>query len=283
MRYQIAHTTTYTYSLPVILQPHLVRLRPRCDGTQSLSAFSLKVSPAPANASPLIDLDGNTPIKLWFPPETVTHLEIAVLSQVETYRTNPFNFLLDPWAIQLPIDYPLSLVSQLQPYLSAADRPIDPIALQLSQELSHTVHNDTISFLSQLNQQIHQTCRHTLRETGDPLPAGLTWNQKLGSCRDFTVLFMEVCRAVGLASRFVSGYQEGEPGWERHLHAWVEVYLPGAGWRGYDPTQGLAVADRHIALVASAHPKYAAPVTGSFAPAAGVQATLKHSLSIQGL
>lgn len=91
---------------------------------------------------------------------------------------------------------------------------------------------------------------------------------------------METCRAVGLAARFVSGYQEGDPNAaERHLHAWAEVYLPGAGWRGYDPTHGLAVADGHIALVASALPKSAAPVTGGVRGRA--RSELSYKLSIQ--
>ena len=93
---------------------------------------------------------------------------------------------------------------------------------------------------------------------------------------------MEACRAIGLAARFVSGYQEGDlDSSDRHLHAWAEVYLPGAGWRGYDPTQGRVVADRHIALVASALSRYAAPLSGAFQPG-GVQSSMTYELTIQG-
>lgn len=285
MRYQIAHTTTYHYSQSVPLAPHIVRLRPRCDGCQALSMFSLSVTPKPLQTSPVVDLDGNTVIKLWFDQQQPTNqLQVQVLSQVETYRDNPFDYLLEPWATHLPIDYPTSLRLQLQPYLEGRSLAgIDPTALQLAQEIHHATAGDPTHFLTTLNQRIYESCRYEIRETGEPLAPGVTWKEKSGSCRDYTVLFIEVCRAIGLAARFVSGYQEGDlSNPERHLHAWAEVYLPGAGWRGYDPTHGLAVSDRHIALVASAIPSYAAPISGSI-NWTGVQSQMTYHLSIQAL
>jgi transglutaminase-like putative cysteine protease len=288
MHYQISHTTTYTYSKPVKLKPHLVRLRPRSDGFQTLQSFSLLVTPTPKQQCHLTDLDGNTLIKLWFESEPTEHLNVEVLSQAETHLTNPFDYLLEPWATQLPIDYSASLLMQLQPYLHGHllnyPSSVDPIAVQLAQEISHQVNGNTVAFLSELNQRIYQTCQHSIRETGSPLPAGITWTSRAGSCRDFTVLFMEVCRAIGLAARFVSGYQEGDlDSNDQHLHAWAEVYLPGAGWRGYDPTQGLAVADRHIALVASPIAQAAAPISGSFQQPGGVESVMAYQLIIQAL
>lgn len=236
----------------------------------------------------MVELDGNSLIKLWFPSEPTESLHIQVLSQVETHLTNPFSYLLEPWAVHLPIDYPASLLVQLQPYLGGQTlqyaTSVDPIAAQLGQEIYHSVDGNTIAFLSELNQQIYTHCQYGIRETGSPLPAGITWTTKSGSCRDFAVLFVEVCRAIGLAARFVSGYQEGDlDSNDRHLHAWAEVYLPGAGWRGYDPTQGLAVADRHIALVASPAARYASPIVGSFKQPGGVQSQMTYQLLIQGL
>jgi transglutaminase-like putative cysteine protease len=106
----------------------------------------------------------------------------------------------------------------------------------------------------------------------------------MGSCRDFTVLFMEACRAVGLAARFVSGYEEGDSTvLERDLHAWAEVYIPGGGWRGFDPTHGLAVADRHVALVASAFPQFTAPVTGSTQEGGRVSSRLTTEVRVKRL
>jgi len=211
-------------------------------------------------------LDGNAIAKLWFQVAT-EHLKIQVTTTVETHRNNPFDYLLEPWAKSLPIDYSSSLLCQLLPYRQSYEMGSDSAIAQLAQEIYQEVDGETIPFLMTLNQRLYETCEYIIRETGDPWPAGITLRQKRGSCRDVAVLFMEVCRAVGLASRFVSGYQEGDPDQEnRDLHAWAEVYLPGGGWRGYDPTQGLAVADCHIALVASALPNYTTPVSGNFAP-----------------
>jgi transglutaminase-like putative cysteine protease len=177
------------------------------------------------------------------------------------------------------------MLQQLQPYLNGYSiAGIDPIAVQLGQEISEATNGDVIAFLGELNQFIYSSCQYLIRETGNPLPPGRTWSEKKGSCRDLTVLFIEVCRAMGLAARFVSGYQEGDlDNSEYHLHAWAEVYLPGAGWRGYDPTHGLAVSDRHIALAASAISEYAAPISGAINRPGGVQSTMKYHLQIQKL
>jgi transglutaminase-like putative cysteine protease len=210
-----------------------------------------------------IDLDGNNITKLWFTNPT-EGLNIQIMAKVETYRANPFNYLLEPLAITLPFDYPSFLLKQLQPYLQPYSFISDSAALELAQTILQETNNNTLDFLFALNQRIYESCQYITRETGEPWQAGITWRKQQGSCRDLTVLFMEACRSIGLAARFVSGYQEGDPEQvERDLHAWVEVYLPGGGWRGYDPTHGLAVSDRHISLAASAIPSYTAPVFGS--------------------
>jgi transglutaminase-like putative cysteine protease len=284
VRYQIVHTTTYTYDRPVSLQPHVLRLRPRCDGCQELHSFSLEVTPKPGRAYQVIDLEGNAVVRVWF-QEPTDQLYFKVTSEVETHRTNPFDFLLEPWATTLPIDYPASLLSDLQPYFQSYGLPatVDSVVAQLAQETHQAVVGETVAFLSELNHRVYKTCQHTIRETGEPFPAALTWRQKLGSCRDLSVLFMEACRALGLAARFVSGYQEGDPNQvQQDLHAWAEVYLPGAGWRGYDPTNGIAVADRHVTLVASTLARHAAPVSGSFR-GGGTQLGMQYHVSIQPL
>ncbi len=286
MRYQIHHTTEYVYDEAVVLQPHVVRLRPRCDGNQTLESFSLKVTPTPKQQSAVIDLDGNTTLKLWFDSEPTSSFVLQAVSQVATHCTNPFDYLLEPWVIKLPPDYPTSLYLQLKPYLMgqySSSESIDPVAAQLAQDIWLKAGGNPASFLMVLNDQIYKHCQYMVRETGEPLPPGVTWTHRSGSCRDFAVLFVEACRAMGLAARFVSGYQEGDPdNPERHLHAWAEVFLPGAGWRGYDPTQGLAVSDRHIALVASAAASYTTPVVGAIAPG-GAKSTLSYQLTIQPL
>ena len=284
MRYHIVHETIYNYNQSVLLEPHILRLRSRSNSHQLLQSFALEIYPEPTGSCHNLDLEGNDIVKIWY-REPTDRLKITAKSLVETYCTNPFNYLLEPWATTLPIDYPASLLSQLHPYLypSGTTTPIDPIVYQLAREICHKVEGNTVSFLSELNQRIYESCQQEIRETGAPLLPGITWNQKIGSCRDFAVLFMEACRVVGLAARFVSGYQEGDKDTrERHLHAWVEVYLPGAGWRGFDPTQGLAVADRNISLAASAIPNNAAPVSGGFR-GVGVRSQMKTELLIERL
>ncbi|MEB3295428.1 MAG: transglutaminase family protein [Synechococcales bacterium] len=288
MQYHITHTTLYTYSHAVLLQPHLLRLRPRSDGWQTLEQFELTIFPEPLAQSPITDLDGNATIKLWFAPEPSHHLKIITTSQVTTHLDNPFIYLLEPWVLQLPMDYPSALAAQLQPYwLNPPGSPaIDPAVVQLAQEVLLASDGAVIEFLTLLNQRIYQECHYQIRETGHAYPPGITWREKKGSCRDFTLLFIATCRAIGLAARFVSGYQEGDVDTEdRSLHAWAEVYLPGAGWRGYDPTHGLLVSDRHIALAASPDPRSTLPIEGqvkNFGNTAihQVQTTLTHDLQL---
>ncbi|MDV3000869.1 MAG: hypothetical protein N5P05_002475 [Chroococcopsis gigantea SAG 12.99] len=261
--YHIQHQTQYTYNQPVWLGAHLLRLRPRSDGWQTLQKFNLQVSPPPGGQSEIIDLDGNNALQIWF-DKPIEQLMLHTSSIVETHIENPFNYIIDPWGAQLVIDYPDSLAGQLQPYLKPYGLAGDGIVTEIARDMLSQTDNNLLSFLSALNNSIYQHCQYVVRDTGEPWLPGRTWRDKQGSCRDFVVLFMDVCRTVGLATRFVSGYQEGDVDQDgRDLHAWVEVYIPGGGWRGYDPTLGLAVCDRHIALAASAIPKYCAPIVGN--------------------
>ena len=242
--------------------------------------------PISQGTSNFVDLDGNNITKLWFNKPT-QQLSIQTVSKVETTCSNPFDYLLEPWALTIPFDYPCSLKQQLEPYLHPYSFVRDNLALELAQTIAIASQNNTLDFLFTLNQRIYKECNYGTRETGEPYPAGVTWHSKQGSCRDYAVLFMEVCRAMGIAARFVSGYQEGdEQQQSRDLHAWVEVYLPGAGWRGYDPTLGLIVSDRHIPLAASAIPKYAAAVEGTVTPVemgAKVISQLRSQISLVSL
>lgn len=235
-------------------------------------------------SSDFIDLDGNNLTKLWFDHLT-QQLSIQTTAKVETSCTNPFAYMLEPWVTTLPFDYPNFLLKQLKPYLHSYSFVADNSALELAQELVMATQGNTLDFLFALNQRIYKDCEYIIRDIGEPFPAGITWREKKGSCRDYAVLFMEVCRAIGIAARFVSGYQEGDSEQQsRDLHAWVEVYLPGAGWRGYDPTLGLVISDRHIPLAASAIPSYAAAVEGSVTPVqhgAKVSSDLQSQINIK--
>ena len=244
----------------------MVRLYPRSGNTLLIKEFNLTCTPNAQGESRFNDLDGNQIIKLWF-DHPIEDLEILTRTEVETLDENPFNYLLEPWATTIPFDYPSSLKSQLQQYLAELFPVSGGCITELANELLVKSDRNTLNFLFSLNQLIYEDCHYAIRDSGESYPPSYTWSKRSGTCRDFAVLFMEICRVVGIAARFVSGYQEGDPDQEaRDLHAWVEVYLPGAGWRGYDPTLGLIVSDRHIPLAASVIPSYAAPVSGSYLP-----------------
>ncbi|MEM8544171.1 MAG: transglutaminase family protein [Cyanobacteria bacterium P01_H01_bin.119] len=265
MRFTLTHTTHYRYGHPVGLQPHTLRLRPRSDAAQKLCMFQQNITPVPDYQAEAVDLGGDTTTRIAFGSDQLRELQIKVHSQVETYRTNPFDYRSEPWAIEFPLDYPTLLAARLQPYwLSPLSAPVDSSVVSLAHQIQQETRHSVGYFLTALTQRIYESCAYETRETGQPYPAGLTWSQKKGSCRDFAVLFMAACRVVGLAARFVSGYQAGDRDQaERDLHAWAEVYIPGGGWRGFDPTLGLAVSDRHIALASGCHPLQAAPVSGT--------------------
>lgn len=260
--FQISHSITYEYAQPVTLLPHKLRLRPQCSGQQSVTQFSLRIVPTPLNMVDVRDLDGNDILQVWFADTPVQKLQIQSQLQVISQLSAPFDYLLEPWATQLPIDYPHAVWQRLQPYLQGyLGCGIDPIAAQLGAEI-WSEHQGIGDFLNAVNQKIYQSCGYLLRIDGAPWPPGVTWSKRSGSCRDLAVLFIEICRSVGLAARFVSGYEAGVESFDRYLHAWAEVYLPGAGWRGYDPTHGLVVAADHIVLAAAPSQQQTMPVEG---------------------
>jgi transglutaminase-like putative cysteine protease len=276
MLFEVTHVTTYKYSRPVFLEPHTLRFHPRSDGQQRVNRFGLSVNPQPEVMTECLDCEGNVVTEVWFGSVTDA-FEITVRFAVETLRRDPFDYLLSPTAEKLPIQYPDEAGPSLVPYLESAR--VDGSVAEFAQSVAQRANGQTVPFLFLLTQQIHDVCRNVIRQDGDPLPADVTLAARQGSCRDLTVLFMAACRAQGIASRFVSGYQEGVSGLsERDLHAWAEVYLPGGGWRGYDPTLGLAVSDRHIAVAASRTSHGAAPITGTFR---GTEATTQMASHIE--
>ena len=260
MRFEIVHETEYRYSEPVFLEPHLLRIRPRSDWSQRLIRFDLQISPQPEGCAQLVDLDGNATIRPWFSGRH-DRLHLMARSTVETMVTDPFAYLLDPAADSLPIQYAAE-APQLSPYLEFAS--VAPAVEALAGEITTEADGKPERFASLLNQRIRELCSTETRLEGDPLSPEQTLTRGRGACRDVAVLFTEVCRVAGLAARFTSGYAAGSPEQERFLHAWAEVYLPGAGWRGYDPSLGLVVADRHVALASGPQAADARPFVGRF-------------------
>ena len=278
MFFEGAHTTTYVYSQPVFLEPQVIRLRPRCDVSQRLLHYELHLDPEPAGRSEYLEVEGNETTNVWFEGKT-QRLTIITSLGVETLQDNPFAYLLEPDALRLPIVYASDIAPLLTPYQARYDDQ-DSVAT-FAHDIAKGVGSATIPFLNDLAQTIHDTCSYIVRPDGPPWSAEQTLGQKQGACRDLATLFIAACRVLGLAARFVSGYQGGHDVLSpQQLHAWVEVYLPGAGWRGYDPTLGLTVADHHVALAASAAPIHAAPTYGTFR-GTGATATLNTDIQLR--
>jgi transglutaminase-like putative cysteine protease len=276
MIYRITHDTRYKYSQPIFLEPLLIRQRPRSDGSQQLLDYRCRITPEPAGSSEYLDPEGNAVQQAWFEGLT-DELAIQTEMEVETLRENPYDFYLEPEGESLPLGYPGEHAGLLEPYYRSD--ACAPSVLALAEEIATETDDRTIPFLMTLNQRINESIRYMIREQGEAQPAEETLKKGEGSCRDLAVLFIEACRSCGIAARFVSGYEEGAPEQEdQQLHAWAEVYLPGGGWRGFDPTLGLAVADRHIVLAAARIPVHAAPVSGTYR---GTEATSRLDAQIE--
>jgi transglutaminase-like putative cysteine protease len=275
LRYTIEHRTEYTYDSPVFLNPHVLRLKPRTDAAQRLLRYSRTIEPEPVGLTENIDLDGTDTTLVWFEGRTERFV-IETAMEVETLRENAYDFL---WRgdRSLPVRYTQELQSLLGTYRSDTE---SEIVRDFAQEIVHEAEGDAQAFLPLLARAISAHCRQITRPEGAPYPAEETLDMGEGSCRDLTVLFMECARAFGFAARFVSGYH-AVPANEHDLHAWAEVYEPGGGWRGFDPSAGLAVAGNHIALAATSHSRASAPIQGTLRGRA--TSTLETSVVIRQL
>lgn len=280
MRFEIEHRMHFRYTRSVFIEPMTIRLTPYSNLRQRLLEFDLKIDAPPVGLSVCNDLEGATTHLVWF-CDWRNALSIRTRAVVETLCSNPFDYLLsDPGTRSLPAAYSPELTASLAPYRGGVRcRALDALVAGLLQRTE----SHTLDFLLELVGELHRSIDYIERPAGAPWPAGQTLSEGCGSCRDSAVVFIEVCRCVGLAARFVSGYkQEADEAARGSLHAWAEVYLPGAGWRGYDPTLGLAVSNRHIALACAADPSLTAPTTGSYR-GTGVESELASRIVIRSL
>ncbi len=272
MTIAVTHSTLYRYEGSVYPEPHTFRLRPREDGAQHLLQYALEISPDPAGRTECLDQDGNVVVETWF-RRPLTELAVRSSFRVETRRENPFDFVPNGPAAS----YPEPLRSALAPYREAGDAagPVVEFARAIGEA-------ETLAFLTALNRRLFEAFRHVVRDDGPPNPPEVTLGEGEGSCRDLAVLFCSVCRSAGIAARFVSGYESGAVfDAQAQMHAWAEVYLMGGGWRGYDPSQGLAVSTGHVAVAAAADPRLAAPVSGSYRGAAASQIAFAISMQVE--
>lgn len=260
---KITHHTKYFYSDPVFLEPHTLRFTPRTDFSVQVIQTALTVKPNPQGFTESLDQDGNLAHVVWF-NELAASLEVYSEVVVRLGEYNPYDFIIYPsYGSALPMSYSETLRPVLAPVLPSGEikTVIKEYALRLAEESQW----QTVEFLGNLVKNIQQDFRYQHREVGSAHSPVKTFETKSGSCRDLVRLAMEICGAVGIASRFVSGYYIDESFEEQpELHAWMEVYIPGAGWRGFDPTHGIACYGRHIVLAASTNPVLTACVSGSY-------------------
>lgn len=262
MIFNIRHKTTYIYSKKVFLEPHIFRLHPKNNCNQRVHNFNISINPEEDGKSVFLDTAENDSITAWF-SGLHDQLEIVTESVVETLRKDPFDYILssDEYST-LPFEYPEPDIKLLKIYI---DRNQSNKVMEIKKELLDLTGNNTQSFLIHLSNHIYSNFTQIVREKGDPWDSDTTIRNASGSCRDLTALFVDVCRAVGLAARFVSGYAYGsDKNIEDQLHAWAEVYIPGGGWRGFDPSLGLATSDQHISLVSGPSHEMTSPVEGVF-------------------
>ncbi|MDQ7989862.1 MAG: transglutaminase family protein [Candidatus Dactylopiibacterium sp.] len=265
------HVTHYRYDRPVALGPQIIRLRPAPHARTRVLGYSLNVAPQPHFINWQQDPQSNYLARVVF-PEPARELRVEVDLVVEMAVLNPFDFFLEPEATHYPFQYADALKTELAPYLACLPRTPRVDALLASVPRAKTA---TVDFLVALNQRLQQEIRYLVRLEPGVQPPEETLALASGSCRDSAWLLVQVLRHLGLAARFVSGYLiqlkadvkslDGPSGTEvdfTDLHAWCEVYLPGAGWIGLDPTSGLLAGEGHVPLACSPEPTSAAPVEG---------------------
>ncbi|MCP9831295.1 transglutaminase family protein [Synechococcus sp. HJ21-Hayes] len=282
MRARLIHRFDYRYSEPVLLGSHRFCLRPRPHGFQRLITYGLQVSPDPSQLYDLLAAGGDTITRARFLGES-DHLTVVASSEVETYNPPLIEACLDQDMARLPVTIGKlnpDLLSNLQGWLPNGQH--DAAAMDLAQEALMGSDQRSLTFLQQLVEMIQDRVKYTQRHVGPAWPAGRTLKERVGSCRDLAMLMIECCRSMGLPARFVSGYHLVEPKPERYdLHAWAEVYLQGAGWRGFDPSGQGAVDDRYIPVATSSKSDLTAAISGSFSGPPGVKSTLEWEISAE--
>jgi uncharacterized protein (DUF2126 family)/transglutaminase-like putative cysteine protease len=273
IRVALNHKTRYRYAKPVWLSPHVVRLRPAPHCQTPVVSYSLKVEPAEHFINWQQDPYSNMLARLVFPNKT-NEFSVEVDLVADLHVTNPFDFFLEKYAEDFPFKYDDVLSRELVPYRETL--PLTPRMQQLVRE-SLTPKIRTIDYLVELNQRIQRRIKYLIRlEPGIQTPEE-TLTLGSGSCRDTAWLLVQLLRNLGFAARFVSGYLiqlapdvkslDGPSGTDHDvtdLHAWAEVYLPGGGWIGLDPTSGLLAGEGHLPLACSADPSTAAAISGLF-------------------
>lgn len=264
-RLRIDHLTTYQFVSPVTLQPHRLLLRPREGHDVRIESSRLDISPA-HRIRWYRDVFDNSVAVVSF-REIARQLTIGSEVIIQHYDEAPLDFIVEDYAVRYPFEYP----SEERADLASFQQSIYPLQRAVLRDwlgqLGLTQGSmETYVLLDRLNRTIARDFRYVIREEPGVQSPARTLASQTGSCRDYATLFIETCRYLGLASRFVSGYSHvPELGaGSAATHAWAEVYLPGPGWKGFDPTAGEVTGSRHIPVAVARHPETVPPVAGSF-------------------
>jgi transglutaminase-like putative cysteine protease len=269
MLLSIHHSTTYRYRRAVRFGPHRLMVRAIEGHDVQIRRSGLTVQPT-ARVRWLRDVYDNSVAVADF-KEAASELVVGSTLVVEQYNTNPFDFVLEPQALELPFDYRQDERADVQAFLERgylSDE--DALRQWVRPFLSASGRAKTVEFFSALGRSVPLFFQYARREEPGVQSPGETLKRRAGSCRDFALLFMESARMLGVAARYVSGYlcradEAGTIGEASDAtHAWAELYLPGAGWKGYDPTCGILAADYHVRVAVARWPEQAVPVSGSF-------------------
>jgi transglutaminase-like putative cysteine protease len=264
-RYKILHRTYYNFSAAVWLQPHTLRLRPREGHELRIESSTLEITP-PATLRWHHDVEDNSVATATFDaPADQLLIESEVI--IQQYNQAPLDFLVADYAVDYPFAYIPEDKVVLSAYMNLAGYTIqDPLTEWVAKLWQSGERIQTFALLQRLCVHIHQTLAYQLREEPGVQTAVETLSYGTGSCRDFAYLFMEAARRLGLAARFVSGYLYAPLSMANYgaTHAWAEVYLPGAGWKGFDPTIGEIVGINHFAVAVARSPESVPPIAGSF-------------------
>jgi uncharacterized protein (DUF2126 family)/transglutaminase-like putative cysteine protease len=267
----ISHKTKYKYDRSVSLSPHIFRLRPAPHSRTPIEAYSIKVTPENQFFNWQQDPFGNYLARLIFPEKTKElSVEVEIIADLKTI--NPFDFFVEEYAEEFPFTYDETTKKELSPYLEIKD---DGERLKKFIETIDYAPRKTIYFLIDLNRKIYEYLNYSIRMEPGVQSCEETLESQYGSCRDYAWLLVQILRHLGFGARFVSGYLvqlksdekslDGHSGPEADftdLHAWAEVYLPGAGWIGFDATSGLLASEGHIPLACTPSFESAAPVSG---------------------
>ncbi|MDZ7934886.1 MAG: transglutaminase family protein [Emticicia sp.] len=269
----ISHKTAYKFDRSVSLSPHIFRLRPAAHSRTAIEGYTFKIFPENHFINWQQDPFGNYQARVVFPEKTTElRVEVEVIARLQVI--NPFDFFVEEYAEKFPFKYETTLQKELVPYLETKD--VGEKTQQFINQMSFNKDINIVDALVYANQQVYNALKYNIRlETGvQNCEETLTLGS--GSCRDFAWLLVQVLRSFGLATRFVSGYLvqlspdvkslDGPSGPEKDftdLHAWVETYVPGAGWIGLDPTSGLFASEGHIPLSCTPDYASAAPVSGA--------------------